>query len=84
MDKHIMVLGGGIGLLIWLVRVIRRLPLSLLIVCIAVGYGLARLMGDAAASPLTHPEVLEGVTEIAVIISLAGAGPLMDRKNRNG
>ncbi|GHC20754.1 cation transporter [Kushneria pakistanensis] len=83
MDMHIMVL-GGIGLLIllvaWLPLVIKRLPLSLPIVCIAVGYGIARLMGDSAPSPLLHPDILERVTEIAVIISLAGAGLRLDRK----
>lgn len=83
MDMHIMVL-GGIGLLIllvaWLPLVIKRMPLSLPIVCIAVGFCIARLMGDSAPSPLGHPGILETVTEIAVIISLAGAGLRLDRK----
>ncbi len=50
MDMHIMML-GGIGLLIllvaWLPLVIKRLPLSLPIICIAVGFCIARLMVDA-------------------------------------
>jgi NhaP-type Na+/H+ or K+/H+ antiporter len=62
---------------------LRRLPLSFSLVYLAAGYGLGRL-GAASLNPLENMHLLERVTEVAVIVSLFGAGlklrlPLWDK-----
>ncbi|EPX59344.1 sodium/hydrogen exchanger [Cystobacter fuscus DSM 2262] len=52
---------------------LKRLPLSSSLVYLAVGYALGCL-GAAYLAPSTHMHVLERLTEVAVIVSLFGAG----------
>src|SRR5687768_8403994 len=74
----------GIGLLIalvaWLPLALKKLPLSLPIVCIALGAGLFSLPQiDLRPLPLSYPEITERFTEFVVIIALMGAGLKIDR-----
>lgn len=74
----------GAGLLIalvaWLPLALRRLPLSLPIICIAIG---AALFASPAAPlrplPLLYPLVTERLSEFVVLIALMGAGLKLDR-----
>lgn len=74
----------GLGLLIalvaWLPLALRRLPLSLPIVCIGIGAGLF-LLPQVTLRPLPerYPEITERFTELIVIIALMGAGLKIDR-----
>lgn len=74
-------LGVLIALVAWLPLALRRLPISLPIVCIAIG---ALLFGTSYVgfdpSPGAHPYVTERMTEFVVIIALMGAGLKIDRK----
>lgn len=69
-----------ITLVVWLPLALRRLPLSLPIVCLMIGgllYGFADIGLDP--SPIAHPTVVERLTEFVVIIALMGAGLKIDR-----
>lgn len=82
-DPYILVLTGLgflIALVAWLPLALKRLPLSLPIVCIALGAGLF-LMPQVSDQPLplTYPEFTERFTEFVVIIALMGAGLKLDR-----
>jgi len=74
----------GVGLLIalvaWLPLALKRLPLSLPIICIAIGAGLF-LLPAITLSPLPwlFPDITERFTELVVIIALMGAGLKLDR-----
>lgn len=74
----------GAGLLIalvsWLPLALKRLPLSLPIICIAIGAGIF-LLPDVSLAPLpiAFPAVTERITELVVIIALMGAGLKLDR-----
>jgi len=82
-DPYIVVLTGAgilIALVAWLPLALRRLPLSLPIVCIVIGaiiFG-TRPMGFDP-SPHAHPYITERLTEFVVIIALMGAGLKIDR-----
>lgn len=82
-SPYILVL-TGFGLLIalvaWLPLALRRLPLSLPIVCIGIG-ALIFLLPQVTLRPLPlrYPEVAERFTELIVIIALMGAGLKIDR-----
>jgi len=82
-DPYILVLTGTgflIALVAWLPLALRRLPLSLPIVCIALGAALFSLpQVSLAPSPLKYPEIAERFTEFVVIIALMGAGLKLDR-----
>jgi len=76
---------AGIGLLIalvaWLPLALRRLPLSLPIVCLGIGgliYTIPYVGLDP--SPGAHPYATERLTEFVVIVALMGAGLKIDRK----
>ncbi|MCM5555330.1 sodium:proton antiporter [Pleomorphomonas sp. NRK KF1] len=76
---------AGAGLLIalvaWLPLALRRLPLSLPIVCLIIG-GLVYI-GPLPApnpSPIAHPYLTERLTEFVVIVALMGAGLKIDRR----
>ena len=74
----------GIGLLIamvaWLPLLLRRLPLSLPIVCVALGAALFALpMFEGQPLPQRYPGITERLTEFVVIIALMGAGLKIDR-----
>ncbi|MBU0834090.1 MAG: cation:proton antiporter [Alphaproteobacteria bacterium] len=82
-DPYILVL-TGLGILIalvaWLPLALKRLPLSLPIICIALGAALflAPQVSDQPL-PFTYPEFTERFTEFVVIIALMGAGLKLDR-----
>jgi len=74
----------GVGLLIalvaWLPLALKRLPLSLPIICIAIGAAIVLIPGMALEpSPLVYPEITERFTEFVVIVALMGAGLKLDR-----
>jgi len=74
----------GAGLLIalvaWLPLALKRLPLSLPIICIAIGAGIF-LLPPVTLRPLpwAFPDITERFTELVVIIALMGAGLKLDR-----
>jgi len=74
----------GVGVLIalvtWLPLALQRLPLSLPIICIAIGAVVFSLPGVSLRPlPLAYPEIAERLTEFVVIIALMGAGLKLDR-----
>jgi sodium/hydrogen antiporter len=73
--------GAVVLLTAWLPMVLRRMPLSLPMVCVALGAVLSLLLGAPAAAPMLsgHAQIVERVTEFVVIISLMGAGLKLDR-----
>jgi NhaP-type Na+/H+ or K+/H+ antiporter len=72
--------GVLIALVAWLPLVLKRLPLSLPIICIALGAALFSLpQVTLTPLPLNHPEIAERFTEFVVIIALMGAGLKLDR-----
>ena len=82
-DPYILVL-TGVGVLIalvaWLPLALRRLPLSLPIVCIAIGAAVFLIPRVSEQPlPLAYPEFTERFTEMVVIIALMGAGLKLDR-----
>ncbi|MEN0074932.1 MAG: sodium:proton antiporter [Paracraurococcus sp.] len=82
-DPYILAL-TGLGLLIalvaWLPLALKRLPLSLPIVCIGIGAALFSLPQlGLRPLPYDHPDVTERFTEFVVIIALMGAGLKLDR-----
>lgn len=81
-DPYIIILfvvGALIALVAWLPLVFRKIPLSLPIVCVALGAGLFALPGvDFAPLPQRFPEITERLTEFVVIIALMGAGLKID------
>jgi sodium/hydrogen antiporter len=83
-DPYILVLiglGVLIALVAWLPLALRRLPLSLPIVCIGIGVGLGAIPGlGFTPSPLEYPELTERFAEFVVIIALMGAGLKLDRQ----
>lgn len=82
-DPYILIL-TGVGILIalvaWLPLALRRLPLSLPIVCIGIGAAVFALP-QVALKPLPwrYPELTERFAEFVVIIALMGAGLKIDR-----
>ncbi|MGK7869937.1 cation:proton antiporter [Falsiroseomonas sp. E2-1-a20] len=73
-------LGFLIALVAWLPLALKRLPLSLPIVCIALGAGIFALpQVGLRPMPMDHPEITERFTEFVVIIALMGAGLKLDR-----
>ena len=82
MNSYILFLAGA-GLLIlgtaWLPLLLRRLPLSLPMLCVAVGFGLFSLpdTGDEPL-PFQYPQVTERFAEFVVIVALMGAGLKLD------
>ncbi|AWU93515.1 cation:proton antiporter [Azospirillum ramasamyi] len=74
----------GLGFLIllvaWLPMVLKELPLSLPIICVALGFAAFRLLRLDNPEPLAFPEATERLTELIVIISLMGAGLKLDRR----
>ncbi len=82
-EPYILILTGGgllIALVAWLPLALRKLPLSLPIVCILIGAAIFSLP-QVALRPLPYewPQVTERVTEFVVIVALMGAGLKLDR-----
>jgi len=75
----------GLGALVlmtaWLPMLLRKAPLSLPILCVAVGAALFALppLRQFAVHPLEFPLVVERLSELVVIVSLMGAGLKIDR-----
>lgn len=82
-DPYILVLtclGLLIALVAWLPLALRRLPLSLPIICIGLGMGFFSLPWITSSPlPMNYPELTERATEFVVIIALMGAGLKIDR-----
>ncbi len=82
-DPYILVMTGAgllIALVAWLPLALKRLPLSLPIVCIGIGAGLFLLPQITLRPlPVRYPEVTERFAEFVVIIALMGAGLKIDR-----
>jgi len=82
-EPYILTLTGFgilVALVAWLPLVLKRLPLSLPIVCIGLGAGLFSLpQVTISPLPLEYPEITERGTEFVVIIALMGAGLKLDR-----
>ncbi|NJC34334.1 NhaP-type Na+/H+ or K+/H+ antiporter [Sphingomonas jejuensis] len=83
-DPYIIALTGAgalIALVAWLPLALRRLPLSLPIVCIAIGAALfAFVPMPFSPDPLDYPDITERFSEFVVIIALMGAGLKIDRR----
>lgn len=83
MEPHILFL-GGFGLLIllvaWFPVFTKGLPISLPIVCMLIGFGFFSLIGETGLQPRDYPQTLELLTELTVIVSLAGAGLSIDQR----
>lgn len=74
--------GAGvlIALVAWLPLALKRLPLSLPIICIALGAALFSLPQIGLRPlPMSYPDITERFTEFVVIIALMGAGLKIDR-----
>lgn len=68
------------ALVVWLPLVLRKLPLSLPIVCIALGAAIFSLpQVTFRPLPIIYPLITERFTEFVVIIALMGAGLKIDR-----
>jgi NhaP-type Na+/H+ or K+/H+ antiporter len=70
-----------IALVAWLPLALRRIPLSLPIVCLLIG-GLTYVVPyfGLDPSPTAHPYATERLTEFVVIVALMGAGLKIDRR----
>ncbi|CDZ29913.1 cation:proton antiporter [Neorhizobium galegae] len=83
-DPYAMALTGAgllIALVAWLPLALRRLPLSLPIVCLAIGgliYTSPYVTLDP--SPGAYPYATERLTEFVVLVALMGAGLKIDRR----
>ncbi|MET0247903.1 MAG: cation:proton antiporter [Sphingomonas sp.] len=82
-SPYILVLTGTgllIALVAWLPLALKKLPLSLPIVCIGIG-AVIFLLPQITLRPLPirYPEVTERFSELIVIIALMGAGLKIDR-----
>jgi NhaP-type Na+/H+ or K+/H+ antiporter len=73
-------LGGVILLVSWAPFGLRRVPLTLPILCVALGYVVFASGGlQFSPDPRTWDTITERLTELVVIISLMGAGLKLDR-----
>ncbi|HEU4959636.1 MAG TPA: cation:proton antiporter [Sphingomonas sp.] len=74
-------LGAVILITAWLPMMLRAMPLSLPILCVAGGALLFALpaLRPFAVHPMFHPVATERLTELVVIVSLMGAGLKIDR-----
>lgn len=82
MDPYILTLvglGALILLVAWLPMVLRELPLSLPMFCVAFGFAVFTLVGGTYPVPVDFPVWTERLTELVVIVALTGAGLKLDR-----
>lgn len=75
-------LGCVVLLVAWLPLLLKRIPLSLPMLCVALGAAIFRFTPFAAYTPhpIETPILIEKATELIVIISLMGAGLKIDRR----
>ncbi|MFW2850770.1 cation:proton antiporter [Sphingomonas sp. TX0543] len=84
-DSHralILLFGGGLVLLIsWLPMLLKRVPLSLPIICLAMGYGTSftSILRVTSVADLTTSHTAEALCEIVMLLALMGAGLRIDR-----
>jgi len=82
-EPYILALTGAgllIALVAWLPLALKKLPLSLPIMCIAIGAALFHFVRvPIVPSPVLHSAFVERFTEFVVIIALMGAGLKLDR-----
>ncbi|MDI3305493.1 MAG: cation:proton antiporter [Acetobacteraceae bacterium] len=71
-------LGGAILAVAWLPLVLERLPVSLPMLAVAVGFVPASLFG-AENFPFTHRQLVEDLTEFVLIVAVMEAGLAIDR-----
>src|SRR5687768_15403720 len=72
--------GVLIALVAWLPLALKKLPLSLPIICIGLGVAIFSIPAVSLRPlPLLYPEITERFTELVVIIALMGAGLKLDR-----
>lgn len=82
-DPYILILfvtGALIALVAWLPLLFRRAPLSLPVICVAIGaalFSMPQIRFDPL--PQIYPDITERLTEFVVIIALMGAGLKIDR-----
>ncbi len=85
LEAHYIEAVGLVGLLIlliaWLPLILKKLPLSVPIICVALGWALFTFTSLAQFSlhPLRSPVMIERAAELIVIVSLFGAGLKIDR-----
>jgi sodium/hydrogen antiporter len=82
MDPYLLLLvgTGTLTLLVaWLPMVLRELPLSLPMFCVAFGFVAFGLSSGDTPHPMAYPEVTERLAEFVVIVALTGAGLKLDR-----
>jgi NhaP-type Na+/H+ or K+/H+ antiporter len=84
MDPYVVVLAGfGAVVLLtaWLPMLLKELPLSLPIVCVALGAAVFAIpdVPGTAYHPQEYLDIVERMTEFVVIIALMGAGLKIDR-----
>lgn len=72
---------GAIVLLVaWLPMALKRLPLSLAIICVGIGLGVFGTdLLPLDPDPRTYDTITERLTELVVIVALMGAGLKLDR-----
>ncbi len=77
----LLALGGLILLVAWLPLLVKRLPLSLPILCVGIGMAVFSwsAFADYAPHPAKTPILVEKAAELIVIVSLMGAGLKIDR-----
>lgn len=75
-------LGGLILLVAWLPLLLKRAPLTLPILCVAIGWAVFTWtpFADYSPHPIEQPVLIEKAAELIVIISLMGAGLKIDRQ----
>lgn len=74
---------GGFGLLIllvaWFPIFIKKLPLTLPIICLSIGFAFCSLTGQTSLDPRDYPMAMSLLLEVTILISLAGAGLSIDK-----
>jgi len=81
-DPYLPILAGAGALILlvaWLPMVLREMPLSLPMFCIAAGAAVFALAPGEAPHPMALPKLTERLTELVVIVALTGAGLKLDR-----
>lgn len=87
-EEHYFLIMFGLGAMIllvaWMPIILRKLPLSLPIVCVAIGFALFSLppFSSWAPHPDKTPTLVERATELIVIVSLMGGGLKIERAVR--
>lgn len=77
----LLALGGLILLVAWLPLIVRKLPLSLPILCVGLGMAVFSWtpFADYTPHPAKTPVLVEKASELIVLVSLMGAGLKIDR-----